>query len=152
MDLGIVIIPLGICVVLPIACVCLFVYMKNHEINKRSEILLAAIEKNMDIDVDVLFRKLADSQQTLKERILKKLTKGLLFSAVGLGLLCVSVWRLFDGFVTDLWYVILFIAAISLLIGIAYIIVYVISKKELAKELEQEENNRKAIPASIQKQ
>ena len=152
MDIGTVIIPLGICVVLPVACVCLFVYMKNHEINKRSEILLAAIEKNMDIDVDVLFRKLADSQQTLKERILKKLTKGLLFSAVGLGLLCVSVWRLFDGFVTDLWYVILFIAAISLLIGIAYIIVYVISKKELAKELEQEENNRKAIPASIQKQ
>ncbi len=152
MDLGTVIIPLGICVVLPVACVCLFVYMKNHEINKRSEILLAAIEKNVDINVDVLFRKRADSQQTLKERILKKLTQGLLFSAVGLGLLCVSVWRLFDGFATDLWYVILFIAAISLFIGISYIIVYVISKKELAKELEQEENNRKAIPASTQKQ
>ena len=152
MDLGTVIIPLGICVVLPVACVCLFVYMKNHEINKRTEILLAAIEKNVDINVDVLFRKLADSQQTLKERILKKLTQGLLFSAVGLGLLCVSVWRLFDGFVTDLWYVILFIAAISLFIGISYIIVYFISKKELAKELEQEENNRKAIPASTEKQ
>ena len=152
MDLGTVIIPLGICVVLPVACVCLFVYMKNHEINKRTEILLAAIEKNVDIDVDVFFRKLADSQQTLKERILKKLTQGLLFSAVGLGLLCVSVWRLFDGFATDLWYVILFIAAISLFIGISYIIVYVISKKELAKELEQEENNRKAIPASTEKQ
>ncbi len=152
MDIGTVIIPLGICVVLPVACVCLFVYMKNHEINKRSEILLAAIEKNVDINVDVFFRKLADSQQTLKERILKKLTKGLLFSAVGLGCLCITAWMSFNGYDTDNISAMLFVGIIPLFVGVSYIIAYFMSKKDLAKELEQEENDRKASSTSIAKQ
>lgn len=152
MDFGTVIAVLGICVGLPLACVCLFVYMKNHETNKRSEILLAAIEKNVDINADVFFKKLSGSQQSLKERILKKLTYGLLFSAVGLGCLCIAIWMSFNGYEPKEIYGILFIAIIPLFVGISSIIMYFISKKELAKELEQEENNRKASSTSIAKQ
>lgn len=149
MDFGTVIAVLGTCVGLPLACVCLFVYMKNHETNKRSEILLAAIEKNVDINADVFFRKLSDSQQSLKERILKKLTYGLLFSAVGLGCLCIAIWMSINGYEPKQIYGKLFIANIPLFVGISYIIMYFISKKELAKELEQ--NDRKASSTSIEK-
>ena len=47
-----VMIPIGICVILPISIVMLYLRARKHETNKRTEILLAAIEKNAEIDVD----------------------------------------------------------------------------------------------------
>lgn len=138
MDLGTVVTALGICVVLPLVIVGLIVYMKNHEVNKRSEILLAAIEKNTNINIDEFFKQQSSQQGTLKERVLKKLTSGLLFTAVGFGCLCFSAWLIYQGQTQDAK-PLLFCGFIPLFVGIAYIISFFICKKELAKEIEQEE-------------
>ena len=41
-----VMVPIGICVILPVSIVMLYLRARKHETNKRTEILLAAIEKN----------------------------------------------------------------------------------------------------------
>ena len=46
-----VLIPIGICVVLPIIIVWLNMRRKTNETNRRTEVLLAAIEKNPDLDM-----------------------------------------------------------------------------------------------------
>lgn len=142
MDFGTVITALGICVALPLAVVGLIVYMKNHETNKRSEILLATIEKNAEINIDELFKRSNSQQSTLKERVLKKLTNGLVISAVGLGCLCIAAWMSFNGFEQGRIYGTIFAGFITLFVGVSCIISFYISKKMLAKELEQEENNK----------
>ena len=139
MDFGTVITALGICVALPLVCVWLIVYMKNHETNKRTEVILAAIEKNADVNVDGLFKKLNSHQRSVKERVVKKLTSGLVISAVGLGCLCIAIWMSFHDFDTEQMYGILFAAIIPLFVGISNIIAYLICKKELASEIEKEE-------------
>ena len=108
MDFGTVITALGICVALPLAIVGLIAYMKNHETNKHTEVLLAAIEKNADINVDGLFKKLNSQQKSVKEKVVKKLTSGLVISAVGLGCLCITIWMSFNDFGTRQIYGILF--------------------------------------------
>ena len=143
MDLGTVITALGICVALPLVCVWLIVYMKNHEVNKRTEVLLAAIEKNADINVDGLFKKLNSQQKSIKERVVKKFTSGLVISAVGLGCLCIAIWMSFNDFGTRQIYGTLFAGIILLFVGISNIISYLICKKELAGEIEQEEEENK---------
>ena len=139
MDFGTVITALGICVALPLVIVWLIAYMKNHEVNKHTEVLLAAIEKNADINVDGLFKKLNSQQKSVKESVVKKLTSGLVISAVGLGCLCIVIWMSFNDFDTGRIYGILFAGIILLFVGISNIISYIICKKELAKEIEQEE-------------
>lgn len=143
MDIGTVITALGICVALPLICVWLIVYMKNHETNKRTEVLLAAIEKNANINVDELFKKQNSQQNSIKERVVKKLTNGLYILAVGLGCLCIAIWMSFNDFGTRQIYGILFIGIIPLFMGISSIISYLICKKELAGEIEQEEEDNK---------
>ena len=68
-----VLVPVAICVILPISIVAIVVGKKRHEMNKRTEILLAAIEKNAELDVDEYLRKMSPNKKTIKERLITKL-------------------------------------------------------------------------------
>ena len=85
-----VLLPISITVVLPIVIVWLNIKSKKHESDNRTGVLLAAIEKNSDVDIEELMRKMNmqdKSHTTLKERLLKKLLWGSIVTAVGIGLL-----------------------------------------------------------------
>ena len=60
--------PIGICVVLPIIIVWLNMRRKTNETNRRTEVLLAALEKNPDMDMDMedLIRKMNPKSKTTK--------------------------------------------------------------------------------------
>ena len=68
-----IIVPLGVVVVLPIVIAYIAYKKKQHETNKRTEIIMAAIEKNSDIDVQEFLSKLNPPQKTYKERMLNRL-------------------------------------------------------------------------------
>lgn len=53
-----IIVPLGVVVVLPIVIAYIAYKKKQHETNKRTEIIMAAIEKNSDIDEQEFLSKL----------------------------------------------------------------------------------------------
>ncbi len=136
-----VLVPLGICVVLPVVIVWLVQKGKAHETNKRTEIVLAAINANKDINVEDFLKKLEPPRSSVKERLLKKLNSGLVCLAIGVGLTGYALYcdcnydggsRGFEFFYIG--------GALMTLIGIAMLITYFYSKRMLAKELEAEGN------------
>ena len=64
-------IPMGFVVALPILYVWLTQRNKQNETDKRSEIAMAIIEKNPDIDVQEFLNKLNPPKQSFKEKMLK---------------------------------------------------------------------------------
>ena len=80
----VLLIVLGTAVVLPIAIVFLRLKSKMVSERNRKEIILAALEKNANIDVEELVRKMNAPGKLLKEKLLGKLTSGLVFSFFGI--------------------------------------------------------------------
>ena len=64
-------VPIAIVVVLPIIMAWLSYHNKQHETDKRSEIVTAIIEKNPDIDVQEFLDKLNPPKESYKEKMLK---------------------------------------------------------------------------------
>lgn len=64
-------IPMGLVVALPILYVWLTERNKQHETDKRSEIAMAIIEKNPDIDIQEFLNKLNPPKESYKEKMLK---------------------------------------------------------------------------------
>lgn len=71
-----ILLPLGICVALPVMIVWLVMRKKTNETNRRTEIVLAAIEKNSEIDVEDFFKKMNPAQKTLKEKLMQRFLWG----------------------------------------------------------------------------
>jgi hypothetical protein len=62
---------MGLVVVFPILYVWLTERNKQHETDKRSEIAMAIIEKNPDIDIQEFLNKLNPPKESYKEKMLK---------------------------------------------------------------------------------
>ena len=116
---------------------------KMNETNTRRQIVLAAIEKNKETDVEELLKKMAPKRKLLKEKLLTKLLLGWVIALVGLGLIGFRVWYSYTddpnrGFLEFLSFLAL-IGSVLLAIGLAFVIYYFVGKRLLAKELEAEE-------------
>lgn len=134
-----VLVPVAICVILPISIVAIVVGKKRHEMNKRTEILLAAIEKNAELDVDEYLRKMSPNKKTIKERLITKLLWGSIISALGFAVLVYSLWMdNLGGMPTRSLQGQYMSGATLLLVGLAIILVFFISKKMLANEMKAE--------------
>ena len=133
-----ILIPVGICVILPISIVAMVLGRKKHEMNKRTEILLAAIEKNAELDVDEYLRKMSPNKKTIKERLITKLLWGSVLSALGFAILLYALWMDFVGGTTMILPGVYMSGVSFLLVGLAVIFVFFISKKMLAKEMKAE--------------
>ena len=133
------IVPIGICVVLPIIIVWLIMRRKTNETNKRTEVLLAVIEKNPDLDMEDLIRKMNPKSKTTKERLMGRLLWGLVFIAIGTSLLLSALYQDNLGGAGPEYFPIYCGSGCLLLIGISFVAVFFISKRMLAKEIEAEE-------------
>ena len=72
-DLASLLVPIACGCILPIVAIWLCVHRKMNETNKRTEIVLAAIEKNPEMDIEELLKKITPKPKLLKERLLSKL-------------------------------------------------------------------------------
>ena len=133
------IVPIGICVILPIIIVWLIMRRKTNETNRRTEVLLAAIEKNPDLDMEDLIRKMNPKSKTTKERLMSRLLWGLVFIAIGTSLLLSALYQDNLGGAGPEYFPIYCGSGCLLLIGISFVAVFFISKRMLAKEIEAEE-------------
>ncbi|MDY6327183.1 MAG: hypothetical protein SPL47_07715 [Bacteroidales bacterium] len=136
----IIIIVIGCCVVLPLMIVWLVNKRKNHEIDKKTEVLMLLLEKKPDIDPAEVLNKLNMSQnsdnKSLKQKLLGHLLAGCIYLLVGLVI-----------FFTHLFNMIFFGSktmgvvggGVLAAIGIAFIIYYFVSRKMLQGEIEAEE-------------
>ena len=126
--------------VLPIVLALLKTRRKMNEADVRKQIVLAAIEKNKETDVEELLKKMAPKQKLLKEKLLSKLLWGCIISLLGLSLFGCGLWIDWcGGSDPDEIHFLYFCGGVLFAIGLAFIIYYFVGKKVLAKELEAEE-------------
>ena len=143
-----ILVPLGLCCILPIVLVWLSVKRRMNETNARTQIVMAAIEKNPDMDIEELMKKISPKQKLLKENLLTKLLWGCITTILGIGLIGFGIFLINTiskdtqkiHMADDVQTAIAF-GVILLAIGAAFIINYAVGKKMLAKEIEAEQNN-----------
>lgn len=133
---------LGICVVLPIVIVLLVLRSRRHEVDRKTEIVLKAMEAGIPIDENLLKTK---KPKSIKKDLVDRLTGACVTTFMGAAFLVLSLFQSniafadFDGMA--------FPGVILLAIGIALFIAYFCGKKMLAKEIEAEEKalNEKSL-------
>ena len=133
--------------VLPIIFIWMETRRKMNETNARTQIVTAAIEKNPEMDVEELLKKISPKKKLLKEKLLSKLLWGCITTISGIGLIGFGIFLINTiskdtqkiHMADDVQTAIAF-GVILLAIGAAFIINYGVGRKMLAKEIEAEES------------
>lgn len=130
-----VIIPIAICVILPIAIVAIIAYTRINADNKRTQLLIKAIESNQNIDADRLADAFAKSRKTARELLNMRLLRGCFFSLFGIamGIVAGLLYNPEESS-TDSSFFSMIVGGISLAIGISYMIVYFVTRKQVVDE------------------
>ena len=139
-NLAEILVPIACGCILPIVAIVSGVRKKMNETNQRTQIVLAAIEKNPDMDIEEIMKKISHKPRLLKEKLLTKLLWGCLTTLLGIGLIGSGAWLgwIGGGGSNDPFAACCF-GLIALGVGIAFLVNYFVGKKMLAKEIEAEE-------------
>ena len=130
-----VLVPIFICVVLPVAIVLIVFLAAMNSDNKRAQILIKAIEAGNGLDADRLAEALRKPRKSPHEILYLRLLRGCIFSLVGVALISVGLVNYACGteFSADPVTVPMMIGAPCIAIDISYLIVYFVSRKEIKK-------------------
>ena len=131
------IICLGCGVVLPTMIVWLQARAKAHKTNKSAEIILAAMEKNPNIDIKELMKNMSRKETNIKERLFKYLFYGFVCIAIGLGLAGATIYQGMTMGWQEIPFIMTCTSVLMPLLGIGFIMTYVIGKRMFRKELEE---------------
>lgn len=118
---------------LPVAIVAITAATKINNDNKRSNVLIKAIESNCGIDADKLAEALQKPKKTARETLNQRLLRGCIFSFSGLALCIVGIVSLCMGteFAADPVTVPLLFGGASLAVGLSYLVVYFVTRKQI---------------------
>lgn len=116
-----IIVPIGVCVVLPVMVVWLVFRSRNHIVDRKADVLLKAIENGQDIDPEI-FSTDNKSGRSLKMNLLGKLQAGIILVIMGAGLFAGAM--VIPG--KDSLFI---IASILLALGIGFCVAFFVGKK-----------------------
>ena len=128
-----ILVPIFICVVLPIAIVAIVCFTSMNSDNKRAKVLIKAIEANCNIDTDKLADAFKKPQKTPREILNLRLLRGCMFAFIGLALCIIGIVSLCTGseFSSDSVTVPFIFGGVSLAIGLSYLVVYFVTRKQV---------------------
>ena len=130
-------VPIGVAVVLPITIVAIVFKSALASERNRKEIILTALEKNPNLNVEDLVKRMNKSEKLIKEKLLAKLQRGCLCCLMGVALVLLY-------FFPSVQNEFLIIAGAALIaIGIAFLVGYFVGRRMLAQEMEAEQQNMK---------
>ena len=136
-----ILLPIFMCVVMPVAVVWLVMRTKLNETNKMAEIMLKAIEAGVPVDMEQFSKK--KTPVSLKKEMLDKFNGACIVSLLGVVFLTLGIiartdpdFKVFRFGPDELM---LPAGGIMMAVGIGLFISYFVSRKMLAKEIEAEE-------------
>lgn len=132
-----ILIPIGVAVVLPVAIVAIVFKSALASDRNRKEIILAALEKNPNLDVEDLVKRMKKSNKLIKEKLLARLERGCLCCLMGVAFVLLYF------FLSVQNESLIITGAALIAIGIAFLISYFVGRRMLAKEMEAEQQNMK---------
>ena len=133
-----ILVPIGVAVVLPVAIVAIVFKSALASDRNRKEIILAALEKNPNLDVEDLVKRMKKSNKLIKEKLLARLERGCLCCLMGVAFMLLYFFLGVQS--EDL---IVVVGAALIAIGIAFLVSYFVGRRMLAKEMEAEQQNMK---------
>lgn len=128
-----ILVPIFVCVVLPVSIVAIYYGASINSEDKREKVLIKAIESNSGIDADKLVQALTKPRKTAREILNLRLLKGCIFTFIGLGLTITGLLSWIDGsqFKEDPVTVPMLLGSASLAVGLSYLIVYFVTRKQI---------------------
>ena len=128
---------------LPIWIAILVYRHKVNATNKRTQIILTALEKNEGSVPEELLKSLNEPKKSTKERLLWKLLWGILGCLTGLGLIIATIVEYYANqcFDTEL----LIYGLVVLAAGVAFLVYYFVGRRALQAEIEAEEQKKKNV-------
>lgn len=138
-----ILVPIFVCVVLPVCIVGIYYASTAYSAKKRSEVLIKAIEANNNIDTDRLAEILGDEgkkSKTPAEQLAGRLLRGTTFSLIGLVLIALSIGNMCTGvdFQSDSAFIPMLAGGVSLAIGIAFLVVYFATRRQVPDSSDQD--------------
>lgn len=131
-----ILVSLGV-VALPVLIVSIIFRSVMAADRNRKEIILAALEKNPNLNVEDLVKRMKKSEKLIKEKLLAKLQRGCLCCLMGVAFVLLY-------FFPSVQNEFLIIAGTALIaIGIAFLVGYFVGRRMLAQEMEAEQQNMK---------
>lgn len=125
-----VFLPICICCILPVTIVWLICRRWINNDNRRADVLIEAIKTYNGMDIDRLVETLAKPNRTPAELLNLRLLRGCIFT-VGLALTVVCVVICLNcGGMTDPAGIFMVLGAVSVAIGVSYLITYFVTKKQ----------------------
>lgn len=130
-----ILVSLGVVVALPVLIVSIIFRSVMAADRNRKEIILAALEKNPNLNVEDLVKRMNKSEKLIKEKLLAKLQRGCLCCLMGVALVLLYF---FPGVQNEF----LITAGTALIaIGIAFLVGYFVGRRMLAQEILAEEQS-----------
>lgn len=121
-----IIVPIFVCVVLPVAIVLIITLGKININNQRTQIIIKAIEANKDVDTEKLIESMKRPQKDRRQILNNRLLVGCIFTFLGTALELIGIVNLIVGasIEEDKVAVPMIFGGIPLSIGISFLIVY----------------------------
>lgn len=128
-----ILVPIFVCVILPVSIVAIVYAAKINGDNRRSQVLIKAIESNCEIDADKLAEALQKPKKSMREILNLRLLRGCIFSLIGFALCIIGIVSSCTGreFSSDSVTVPLVFGGGFIAIGLSYLIVYYVTRKEI---------------------
>lgn len=148
--------------VMPIMVVNAKVKQKMYHLDKQNELLLSALDKNPNVDVEKLIKQMnvsgaSGNKKLIKERLLSRLLWGSMLALVGLGLAIAGFYKNHEWLMSNASYHrddYFFMGVWGLVIlglGLGFLANFFIGKRMLAKEMESEAQNLEAYGKFLEK-
>lgn len=122
-----ILVPIFVCVVLPVSIVWIVFRSATNKDNKNAEVIIKALEVNPSLDTEKLISAFGSAVRTPEELLNLRLLRGCIFSLVGAALVVISFFSR-----SDFTMVFRPLGGVSLAVGIAYLIVYFVTKKKVS--------------------
>ena len=122
-------VPIFITVVLPVGIIWIIFSTKSNRDNKNAEVIIKAIETNSSIDVEKLMEALGKKDKTPEQLLQIRMFRGCLFTLIGIVLGVFAGILAYNHPSLVLQYPSMLLSGISLAIGIAYFIVWFLTRK-----------------------
>ncbi len=124
-------VPLGICVALPVLIVWLCTRAVINSENRKADVLVEAIRNNAGVDTDKIAQALGRQRTTPRELLNLRLLRGAVSSLIGVVFIIATIILVSGGYgIAELFGLPLIVGGVFLAVGIGYLIVYFVSKNQ----------------------
>lgn len=127
-----ILVPIFICVVLPLGIVFIVFRASMNSDNKRAEILIKAIEANNGIDADKLAESIQKPKKSEREILNSRLLYGCVFTLLGIASTAYGLYATFSSSPDeDIAHFAFLISCVTFGVGLGFLITYFLTRKQI---------------------